>query len=173
MRAAAKKEAVRKNEIATPGNLGEKAVPYSKRGIVIEDRVNQYMQSLRQNSDFIETPPGEIKLQDLAILSTETGVEYSLLTISEKNYLVRGSEKKTTIPETLVQMLIDNIGTLDCHSHPYIGDLIPSDSDKDFLKQLMWQRESVIIDPIQNTAIIQFNGPKCMYPILPNFAFRK
>jgi len=147
-------------KLKTPGNYGEKAIPYSERGIEIEERIAAYLDSLKQDGDFIERPAGELQKQDLAILTTETGVEHSMLTISGKTYLIRGAEKQTTIPEKMVRMLMEHRGTLDCHSHPFIGDLIPSKSDKELMKKLTWQEESVIIDPTQTVAVYTSEGVK-------------
>lgn len=146
------------NILRTPGEIGEKAEPYSKRGIEVDSRLKKYMNKLSSEGEYISDVAGAFKLQDLAILTTETGVEYTSLTIGKKSYLIRGLEKSTTIPRELRDALIKNHGTLDCHSHPFIGDLIPSEADKDFLKLLTWQKESVIIDPTQNAVKFTANG---------------
>lgn len=146
-----KRKYLKANDILrTPGEIGEKAEPYSKRGIEIDSRLKKYIKQLSSEGEYISDVAGAFKLQDLAILTTETGVEYTSLTIGKKSYLIRGLEKSTTIPRELRDALIKNRGTLDCHSHPFIGDLIPSEADKNFLKLLTWQKESVIIDPTQN-----------------------
>ena len=144
--------------LATPGNPGEKAVPYSERGIEIEKRLQEYLKVLKANSDYIERPAGEFKKQDLAILTTETGVEYTSLTIGNKSYLIRGAEKYTSIPDELYDRLMENKGTLDCHSHPRIGDLRPSKEDQKFMKSLTWQEKSVIIDPTQDSVVFTEYG---------------
>ena len=101
---------------------------------------------------------GTFKSQDLAIFTTETGVEYTTISINNKEYLIRGLERSTTIPDELIETLLDEHGTLDCHSHPFIGDLMPSESDKDFLRLLTWQKESLIIDPTQNAVKFTAEG---------------
>lgn len=154
-----------KIDLKTPGEIGEKAKPYSKRGIEIEKRLKDYLTNLNENSDYISVPTGTIKKQDLAILTTETGVEFTSLTIGEKSYLIRGMQSGTTIPIELKEAIIKNKGTLDCHSHPFIGDLIPSDEDKDFLKMLTWQKESIIIDPEQSAAKFTIHGIKEKFKI--------
>ena len=133
------------------GDDGDLAVPYSERGISIEPRLQEYLRDLKANSDYITRPSGEIKVQDLAILTTETGVEYTTITINNTSYLIRGAAKHTTIPQSLIDELIQNHGTLDYHSHPFIGDLRPSPEDQELLRQLTWQETSVIIEPTQNT----------------------
>ena len=146
------------NMLATPGNPGEKAVPYSERGIKIEERLQDYLKDLHANSDYIERPAGEFKMQDLAVLTTETGVEYTSITIGGKSYLIRGSTRETAIPQELYDKLIKEHGTLDCHSHPHIGDLRPSKEDQKFLKSLTWQEKSVIIDPTQDSVVFTEYG---------------
>lgn len=146
------------NILKTPGNVGEKAIPYSERGIDIEPRVKKYAEKLKKNGDYISSVAGTFKSQDLAILTTETGVEYTTITINNKEYLIRGLERSTTIPDELIETLLDEHGTLDCHSHPFIGDLMPSESDKDFLRLLTWQKESLIIDPTQNAVKFTAEG---------------
>ena len=149
-----------KFDLKTPGEIGEKAIPYSKRGIDIEPRLKGYLEKLHKNGDYISDKAGTFKGQDLAILTTETGVEYTILTIGEKSYLIRGKERGTTIPEELKNSAIENKGTLDYHSHPYIGDLVPSDEDRYFLNLLTWQKESVIIEPEQNAMYFTVYGTK-------------
>lgn len=135
--------------LETPSETGLRAVPYSKRGIKIEKRLQDYVDELHADGEYIIRNAGSFKAQDLAIMTTETGVEYTTLTIGKQSYLIRGAEKHTTISNELLDMLIESKGTLDCHSHPYVGDLIPSESDMNMLKLLPWQEESVIIEPGQ------------------------
>ena len=141
--------------LETPSETGQLATPYSQRGVKIEERLQEYLNELHADGDYIVRPAGEIKYQDLAILTTESGVEYTTMTIGKRSYLIRGAENRTTIKQELLDMLVKNKGTLDCHSHPYVGDLVPSASDKKFLELLPWQEESAIIEPGQNA--IRFN----------------
>ena len=154
-----------KSILETPGMIGEKAIPYSKRGIELPSNITQYINGLKKNGDYISREAGAFKYQDLAILTTETGVEYTSLTIGIKSFLIRGLERSTTIPQDLHDALIKNQGTLDCHSHPFIGDLIPSESDKNLLKLLTWQKESVIIDPTQNAVRFTVDGTVEMFNV--------
>ena len=149
--------------LKTPGELGEKAVPYSERGIEIEPRITEYLSELQNNADYIERKTGEINAQDLAILTTETGVEFTVVTVDGKDYLIRGDEKSTTIPSELVDIILNKKGTIACHSHPFIGDLMPSESDLEFLKRLTWQTESVIVDPTQQAVRFTMEGPVEVY----------
>lgn len=133
--------------VETPGNMGEKAIPYSERGIEPDDRVKGFMKDMTKAGQYISGKAGSYKTEDIAFLTTETGVEYTVLTIGSKSYMIRGTEKGTTIPDELYEKMIKGKGTLDYHSHPYIGDVRPSTSDIKLLKALSWQEKSGIIDP--------------------------
>lgn len=56
--------------------------------------------------------------------------------------------------------MIKHKGTLDCHSHPFIGDLVPSAEDENFLRILTWQEDSIIIDPEQSAVKFTVCGAK-------------
>ena len=155
-------------DLRTLGDVGEKAIPYSMRGIEIEDRLKGYLEQLLEDGNYIYGNAGCFKMQDLAILTTETGVEYTSLTIADKSYLIRGMEKGTTIPEELKAAIIKHKGTLDCHSHPFIGDLVPSEKDKIFLESLTWQEESVIIDPERSAVKFTAFGSKEKFKVEDN-----
>lgn len=132
--------------LETP-NAGEKAIPYSERGIEIDIRLRGYLEELKNEGDYIVGRKGSFSPEDLSILSTEEGVEFATLTIGAKTYLLRGGERSTTIPDDIFVRLIEEHGTLDCHSHPYIMDLMPSKEDTDFIRKLEWQEKSIIVDP--------------------------
>lgn len=149
--------------LETPSDAGQLAVPYSKRGIEIEKRLQDYLQELPTAGSYIARSAGEFKSQDLAILTTETGVEYTTLTVGKQSYLIRGMKNGTTIPENLWGMLVAQKGTIDCHSHPYVGDLVPSKSDRDTLKALKWQRFSSIIEPGQKE--VEFDAEGATVPV--------
>ena len=140
---------VSKTSVETP-NIGEKATPYSKRGIEIEPRLKEYLDKLRSDGDYISGDSGSFSTNDVAILTTETGGEFAVLTAGDKSFLVRGGEKSTTIPHDLIRKIELQKGTFDFHSHPYIGDLMPSNSDIEMLLRFPWQRTSIIVDPYGN-----------------------
>ncbi len=142
------------------GFNGEKAVPYSARGIELEPRLKELLVKLEKDTDYVVAAAGSFKMQDLAVLTTETGVEFTALTIGGDSYLIRGYEQGTTIPRELIDLLIKEKGTFDYHSHPFIGDLRPSKEDKALLSMLTWQHESVIIDPNQSAMAFTVFGPK-------------
>ena len=134
-----------KTSVETP-NIGEIAIPYSKRGIEIEPRLKEYLDKLRSDGDYISGDSGSFSTNDVAILTTEAGVEFAVLTAGDKSFLVRGGEKSTTIPDDLFGKILREKGTFDFHSHPYIGDIIPSKTDFKILSLLPWQKTSRIVD---------------------------
>lgn len=147
-------------QVQSPGQTGEKAIPYSERGIEIEPRIVHYMEQLPQDGMFIKDKAKSYSMEDVQILTAETGVEYTMLEIGEDSYLIRGNERGTTIPDKVSEQLYNRKGSFVCHSHPYIGDLKPSQSDLDFLTSLTWQIESVIIDPSGDMIIYDQHGVK-------------
>ena len=90
------------------------------------------------------------------MLTTETGVEFTRVNAAGKTFLIRGSENFTTIPQEILDLVIESRGSVECHSHPYIGDIVPSDADKRMMELLTWVQESTIIDPTEKTA--RFNS---------------
>ena len=142
--------------LGASGNVGEKAKPYSQRGIQIEHRLKSYLNKLQRNGDYITVPNGEIRNRDLAVLTTETGVEFTRVNAAGKTFLIRGSENFTTIPQEILNLVVESHGSIECHSHPYIGDIVPSDADKRMMALLTWVQESTIIDPTEKTA--RFNS---------------
>ena len=135
--------------IRVAGDYGEKAVPYSERNIDIGERLKGYIAELPEAGKYISASAGTFSAQDLAALTTETGVEYAVLTIGDQAHLIRGYETGTPLPGELIKLLKEQQGTWDYHTHPFIGDLLPSEEDRLFLEQLTWQGDSIIVDPTQ------------------------
>ena len=152
--------AILHNRVESPGGVGEKAIPYSERGIEIEPRIKGYMEQLNSEGVYISDKAGSYNMEDLQIMTAETGMEYTMLTIDGKSYVIRGSERGTPIPDELAETLYGKQGDFVCHTHPYIGDLNPSKSDLDFMKSLTWQQESIIIDPAGEITVFDKNGVK-------------
>lgn len=144
--------------LKSSGQFGDKAIPYSQRNIDIGSRLRTYLKELKENGQYIILSDNSFNLSDLAVLTTETGVEFTKITIDGMSYLIRGAEKETYIPENIISELIARHGTLDAHTHPFIGDLLPSASDIEALKRLSWQTESVIIDPVGNAITFDIKG---------------
>ncbi|MDO5479918.1 MAG: hypothetical protein Q4G23_12235 [Clostridia bacterium] len=49
-------------------------------------------------------------------------------------------------------------GTLNCHSHPYVGDLKVSKSDLRLAKEMYWQNEFYVISPDGKYAVYNKYG---------------
>lgn len=142
----------------SPGDVGEKAIPYSQRGIDIGDRLQGYIKDMPTAGKYITGEKGTFSMRDLAVLTAETGVEYTLIDISGKSVLLRGDELSTVIPDAIFNRMKAEHGTLECHSHPFIGDLAPSSADKDLLEKLKWQEYSAIIDPTESAVKYSKDG---------------
>ena len=140
------------------GDTGDKAIPYSQRGIAISDRHSDMLARLTRAGDCITGRSGTFSASDLALLSHETGVEYTIFTIGDTSYLLRGEETETSIPGDLSYLLQQQHGTIDAHSHPFIGDLVPSQADKDMMRSLPWQEKSVIVEPTGKAAVFTEEG---------------
>jgi len=147
-------------KIASAGESGEKAIPYSQRGIAIEPRVQSYLDSLSDEGTFLSDKAGTYSLQDLKVLTAETGVEYTMLTVDGTSYMIRGNERGTNIPQEILEKLYQNQGEFICHSHPFVGDPKPSKSDLNFLRSLTWQENSIIIEPSGEMVIYDQHGVK-------------
>lgn len=103
-------------------------------------------------------PNGEIRNRDLAVLTTETGVEFTRVNAAGKTFLIRGSENFTTIPQEILNLVIESRGSIECHSHPYIGDIVPSEADMQMMELLTWLEESTIIDPTEKISRYNSHG---------------
>lgn len=68
--------------------------------------------------------------------------------------MVRGNETKTPLPEEI----LSKKGTLNCHSHPYIGDVRPSPEDLDVALKMQWQEDFHIISPDNKEGIYTAQG---------------
>ena len=154
--------------INAPGEIGEKAIPYSARGIEIEPRLRSCMDNLSEEGFYIEDQTDSYSLQDLQILTAETGVEYTMLAIDGKSYIIRGNDKGTTIPPELLERLRETKGAFVCHSHPYVGDLNPSVSDLNFIRNLTWQKDSTIIEPSGEMVVYDQYGIKEKKSVAPD-----
>lgn len=94
-------------------------------------------------------------------MSKETGVEFASITIGGKSYLIRGDERGTVIPSTLLSKMKKGRGTLNFHSHPRNDDLIPSQADMKIMKVLSnvtGQKLSTIVTPNGRTSTFSEKG---------------
>lgn len=136
--------------LKTENNVGELAKPYPKENLPKE--VVEWIRKLPQYKDAIEissTPSYE----QISLLSRQEGVEFASITIGNRNIIIRGDTRGTPISKELLEDMLRNKGVLNCHSHPYIGDLQPSKSDLWLAQILSHQEEFEIITPDNMRAV--------------------
>ena len=92
-----------------------------------------------------------IKMRDLSCLTAYTGIEYSLFSRNDRQYLVFGTERGIHISEELTRHLVENGYKWSGHTH--VGNtlfcLMPSDADYKTLRQFK-QKRSVIYNSVGN-----------------------
>ena len=148
-------------KLSSTGNGYKNIEPYSSRGIELPDNVKEYMNSLKNEGQFIEGVTDSFTEQEISAMSRETGAEYARITIDDKAYLARGANTGMIIPEQLEKMLKQSGGTLDFHTHPFEGDLIPSKDDRSSiarLEKITGQKTSKIITADGQISIFSKDG---------------
>ncbi len=141
--------------INTEYGSGELAKPYSSELIPAE--INNYINRMPDYGSYIEVNE-ELDFYDISLMSRQTGTEFASVTIGDKHYLIKGDEKGTPISEKLLEEMRVNGGTLNCHSHPYVGDLKVSKSDLKLAKEMYWQDKFYVISPDGRYAVYNKNG---------------
>ena len=90
-----------------------------------------------------------VKMKDLSCLTAYTGIEYSLFSRNDRQYLVLGTERGIHISEELTENLVQNGYKWSGHTH--VGDtdfcLMPSDADYETLHRFH-QKRSVIYNSV-------------------------
>lgn len=92
------------------------------------------------------------------ILGLDTFTNIASITIGDRSYILQGNIKGTNISQDVLDDMIQNKGILNCHSHPYIGDFRPSDSDLKLAEILNHQKEFRIVTPDGMQAIYTKDG---------------
>ena len=141
----------------TENNVGELAKPYPKENLPKE--IKDWIEKLPRYMDSIETSPAP-SYEQISLLSRQEGVEFASITIGNRNIIIRGDTNGTAISKELLEDMIRNKGILNCHSHPYIGDLQPSKSDLWLAQILDHQKEFEIITPDNMKAVYTKHGIK-------------
>lgn len=134
---------------------------YSDRGIEVPPNIQNWMARLKTKGSFITSTADDFNMKDVSILSKETGVEYAKVTIGNKSYLIRGDNEGTTIPESVLNRMIKNKGSLEYHSHPYNDDLAPSKGDLKMMRRIYkstGQETSSIVTPNGRTVLYNRHG---------------
>ena len=124
---------------------GELAMPYPEH--------KQYLDKLKKYGDSMVTVE-PTTFEEMGLLSRQTGNEFASITIDNNHILIRGDENTTPLPRTI----ISKKGKLNCHSHPYIGDVRPSPEDLDVAIQMDWQKEFYIISPDNKQSVYTSHG---------------
>ena len=142
-------------------NSSSRETSYADRGIDVPEHIQNALMQLKEPGDFIKTDRTGFSMTDASIMSKETGVEFARVSIGSDTYIIRGTAKGTVIPESLMQKIKENKGTLDFHSHPHNDDLDPSFTDRKIVKQLKkltGQQYSTIVTPNGRTATFSEKG---------------
>lgn len=139
----------------TGNNIGELAKPYPKEAI--PDEINQFLNNLPNYGDTVQVSSAP-SLEQISLMSRQGATEFSSISIGNRNYIIRGDLKGTPISEEMLEDMIRNKGILNCHSHPYIGDVQPSKSDLSLAKILSHQREFEIVTPDGMRAVYTKDG---------------
>ena len=134
---------------------GELAKPYSSD--LIPNEINGYIAKLSDYGSCTEVDKA-LNFSDISLMSRQTGTEFASVTIGDKHYLIKGDEKGTPISGKLFEEMRANEGKLNCHSHPYIGDLKVSKSDLKLAKEMYWQDEFYVISPDGQYAVYNKYG---------------
>ncbi|MCD7959477.1 MAG: hypothetical protein LUF89_08405 [Ruminococcus sp.] len=108
----------------------------TKRDVKLSDEAKSYDEQLQKKSDYITGKSGAFREDDVRWLSAKNGVEYACLTIGDESVLIRGDSGSTSISDEFFDRLVKNGGTFDYHTHPYDGDIIPSQSDMALMGKL-------------------------------------
>lgn len=148
------------NSTYIPADNG-KLDSYSQKGIDIPERIVKMLKKLQNKGDYISDSAGSFSMEDISIMSKQTGVEFACVTIDNVAYLIRGDNRGTVIPSELINLIKEKSGSLDFHSHPHNDDCIPSLSDRTLMGQLekiTGQTTSKIVTPNGKTTIFNVNG---------------
>ena len=145
----------------TVSGLPQPLESYADRGISIPPHIQAMLDKLPHKGDYIKGSTSDFDMRDVSVMSKETGVEFARITIGNESFLIRGDNKGTTIPQSLIRRLRESGGTLDFHSHPHNDDLMPSQGDITLMRKLRrWtgQLTSSIVTPNGKTLIYNERG---------------
>ena len=143
--------------IKTGSSVGELAKPYPRESLPGE--IDEYLSGLLKDGEKIQVNRAP-SLEEISLMSRQESVEFASITIGDRNYILRGNIKGTNMSEDMLEDMIQNKGILNCHSHPYIGDFRPSDSDLRLAEILNHQKEFKIVTPDGMQAIYTKDGIK-------------
>ena len=124
---------------------------------LVPDNLKHCLNVLKNDGDSINLN-NPLSHKEISILSRQTGVEFASVTIGGENILIRGNETSTSISKEIFDEMKKTRGILDCHSHPYIGDVRPSNADLKVAKQIDWQDKFTIISVDGKVSVYTENG---------------
>jgi predicted transcriptional regulator len=140
------------------GSLGES---YSDRKIEIPKHIQDNLSKLKKEGSYISGKLNSFPIEDVSIMSKETGVEFAKVTIGDKEILIRGSKKGAVIPDSIIDKIKKGKGTFDFHSHPYDNDNVPSQDDYDVMASIYHatgQKTSKIVTPNGRITVYSHRG---------------
>lgn len=120
--------------MATDNDRGQKMEPLTARGISLPEEISSVIKKTEKSGDYAVV--NDFANKDLCVLTRETGVEYSKISIGEEVYVIRGEETGLTIPDDIIDLLSQSGGRFDAHCHPFVGDVIPSRADIQAIEKL-------------------------------------
>ena len=139
--------------ILSNGQVGELAIPYADDKIPI--KIKNYINQMKDYGSTLQVD-SPISFEEIGLLSRQTGTEFASITIGKNHYVVRGDATKTPISLEVFSQK----GRLNCHSHPYVGDVRPSPEDLSVAQTMNWQEEFYIVSPDGKYSIYTANGIK-------------
>ena len=131
-------------------NGSSKEESYKDRGIDVPESVKSALSQLKKAGDYIKGTKDSYSMQDVSVMSKETGVEFARVTIDDETILIRGDKGGAVIPDRILERMSKNKGTLDFHSHPHNNDNVPSVDDRNTMNKLekkTGQKTSKIVTP--------------------------
>ena len=143
------------------GSIDDGSISYSDRGIDIPAHVKELLGKLPHKGDYVTGNKNDFNMSDVSLLSKEAKVEFAKVTIGNKTYLIRGDERGTTIPKSILNKMEKESGRLEFHSHPHNDDCVPSAADRKLigrLSRITGQKTSTIVTPNGRTAVFNEHG---------------
>ena len=112
----------------------------------LNNRQKGLLKQLKNEGDRLVTKKSDIKLSDLAALTSATGVEFALFTREGERLIVRGGPENVPIYLEDARKLKDQGYKWSGHTHIYVDALIASDGDYEILKAF-GQKRSALYTP--------------------------
>ncbi len=141
--------------VLNTSGYGELARPYPEE--IVPENVRDYLSRLQNYGDTISVQSAP-SFEEISLMSRQSGTEFASITIGNKHYIIKGDKKGTPISNELLNEMKKYKGVLNCHSHPYVGDLRVSQADIEFANEISWQEMFLIITPDMRKTIYSKKG---------------